>query len=87
MRDIRSDLEERAHIIEEQLRAAYAQFDRMVQQLQNERDARVSDLKEMLATIDKLLQFEARATDNVVTLENPLPAQPSLAERLRAVSG
>ena len=46
MRDIRSDLEERAHIIEEQLRAAYAQFDRMAQQLQSERDARLSDLRD-----------------------------------------
>jgi hypothetical protein len=84
MRDIRSDLEERAHIIEEQLRAAYAHFDRMVQQLQSEREARVSDLKETLATIEKLMQFEARAMDKVVTLENPLAA---LAERLKAVSG
>jgi hypothetical protein len=84
MRDVRSDLEERAHILEEQLRATYAHFDRMVQQL--ERDARISDLKDMLATIDKLTQFEARAMDNVVTLENPSPSQ-SLADRLRAVSG
>jgi hypothetical protein len=86
MRDIRSDLEERARIIEEQLRAAYAQFDRMVQQLQSERDARVCDLKEMLATIDKLMQFEARAMEKVVSLDNPSPSQ-SLADRLRAVSG
>ena len=84
MRDIRSDLEERARIIEEQLRAAYAQFDKMVQQLQSERDARVSDLKEMLATIDKLMQFEARAMEKVVTLDSP---SQSLADRLRAVSG
>ena len=56
----------------------------MVQQLQSERDARVSDLKEMLATIDKLMQFEARAMEKVVTLDSP---SQSLADRLRAVSG
>jgi hypothetical protein len=87
MRDIRSDLEERAHIIEEQLRAVYGHFERAVQQLQNERDARVSDLKGALAMIDKLMQFEAGVMDKVVTLENPSPSQPSLADRIKAASG
>jgi hypothetical protein len=87
MRDIRSDLEERAHIIEEQLRAAYGHFERAVQQLQNERDARVSDLKGTLAMIEKLAQFESGVMDKVVTLENPSPSQPSLADRIKAASG
>ena len=55
MRDIRSDLEERAHIIHEQLRAADAWFEKVMQKLQNERDAKVSDLKGTLAMIDKLI--------------------------------
>ena len=37
MRDIRGDLEERANIIQEQLRASYAHFENVVQQLQRER--------------------------------------------------
>ena len=41
MRDIRSDLEERTQIIEEQLKATYGHFERAVHQLQHERDARV----------------------------------------------
>ena len=81
MRDIRSDLEERAHIIEEQLRAVYGHFEKAVQQLQNERDARVSDLKGTLAMIDKLMQFESGVMDKVVTLEHPSPSQSSLADR------
>ena len=32
MRDIRSDLEERAHIVQEQVRVAYAHFERMANQ-------------------------------------------------------
>jgi hypothetical protein len=44
MRDIRSDLEERAQIIQEQLRGTNADFEKVMQQLQNERDARVADL-------------------------------------------
>ena len=86
MRDIRSDLEERAHIIQEQMRAAYAHFERMAQQLQSERDARVSGLKETLAMIDKLIQFETGTVAKVVTLENAPASQPSLADRMKAVN-
>ena len=86
MRDIRSDLEERAHVIHEQLRAADTHFDKMMKQLQNERDARVSDLKGTLAMIDKLMQFEARAMDKVVTLENPPAPQRSIIDRIAAVN-
>ena len=86
MRDIRSDLEERAHVIHEQLRAADAWFEKVMQKLQNERDAKVSDLKGTLAMIDKLMQFEAGVVDKVVTLDNPPPSQPSLADRIRNVS-
>ena len=86
MRDIRSDLEERAHIIQEQIRAAYAHFERMAQQLQSERDARVSDLKGTLAMIEKLIQFETGIVSNVVKLENAPASQPSLADRMKAVN-
>jgi hypothetical protein len=86
MRDIRSDLEERAHIIQEQVRVAYAHFERMVQQLQSERDARVADLKGSLAMIEKLLQFETGIMGNVVTLENAPSSQSSLADRMKAVN-
>ena len=86
MRDIRSDLEERAHIIQEQVRVAYAHFERMAQQLQSERDARVSGLKETLAMIDKLIQFETGTVAKVVTLENAPASQPSLADRMKAVN-
>ena len=45
MRDIRSDLQERANFIEQQIRAAHSHFEKMVQQLQRERDVRIADLK------------------------------------------
>jgi hypothetical protein len=86
MRDIRSDLEERAHIIQEQVRAAYSHFERMAQQLQSERDARLADLKGSLAMIEKLMQFESGIMANVVTLENAPASQPSLADRMKAVN-
>lgn len=85
MRDIRSDLEERANIVQEQIRGAYAHFEKVVQQMQSERDARVAELTETLAMIDKLMQFEASVVEKVVTLSNP-PMSPSLADRIRAAS-
>ena len=39
MRGISDDLEERAQIIQEQLRGTNAHFEKMMQQLQHERDA------------------------------------------------
>jgi hypothetical protein len=86
MRDIRSDLEERAHIIQEQVKVAYAHFERMAQQLQSERDARIADLKGSLAMIEKLIQFETGIVSNVVKLENAPASQPSLADRMKAVN-
>ena len=86
MRDIRNDLEERASIIQEQLRASYAHFENVVQQLQRERDARIADLSETLAMIEKFMQFEAGIVDKVVTLENVPTPQSSLADRIRAAN-
>ena len=86
MRDIRCDLEERANIVEEQIRGAYAHFEKVVQQLQSERDGRIAELTETLAMIDKLMQFEAGVMDKVVTLPNPSVSHPSLADRIRAAS-
>jgi dsDNA-specific endonuclease/ATPase MutS2 len=86
MRDIRSDLEERANVIEEQVRGIYAHFERAAQQLQRECDAKVAELKETRAMIDRLMQFESGIMDKVVTLENPSPSQPSLADRIRAAN-
>ena len=42
MRDIRKDLQDRARLLEEQISGAYAQFDKMIEQLQTERDGRGS---------------------------------------------
>ena len=86
MRDIRSDLEERANILQEQLKASYAHFENVVQQLERQRDAKVADLKQTLVMIEKLMQFESGVMDNVVTLENLPSTQPSLVDRIRAVN-
>jgi hypothetical protein len=53
MRDIRIDLQERARLIEDQISASYAQFEKMIEQLQSERESRVSELKSELAALSK----------------------------------
>ena len=81
MRDIRNDLAERARLIEDQISAAYAQFEKMLEQLQNERDGKVSDLKSEFAALGKLMEVENRRMANVLPLALPGPApQLSLAD-------
>ncbi len=87
MRDIRSDLQQRANLCEEQVRIAYAHFENMVQQLHIERDARIAELKTTLAMIERLMAFEETLIDSVVTLESPQAQTHALAERLKAASG
>lgn len=75
MRDIRSDLQERTTLIEAQIRAAYAHFERIVQQLQNERDAKITDLKSGLAMINEFMELEERFLGK---LPSPGPAPSPL---------
>lgn len=60
MRDIRGDLQDRVHLIEEQISAAHAQFEKRVEQLKSERDGRVEELKSELAAIGRLMEAEHR---------------------------
>jgi hypothetical protein len=76
MRDIRGDLQERAALIDGEIRAAYAHFEKTVQQLQSERDARISDLKSGLAMIAKFMEFEERCLDHSSPM---VPASPLVA--------
>jgi hypothetical protein len=80
MRDIRGDLQERAILVEGQIRAAVAHFDTAIQQLQTERDARIADLKAGLAMIAKFMEFEERFlhTAPPVTQVSPLVALAEL---------
>jgi hypothetical protein len=60
MRDIRGDLQERVRLIEEQINLAYAHFEKVIGQLQKERDERITELKAELQAIGKLIQAEHR---------------------------
>jgi hypothetical protein len=84
MRDIRGELQERANLIEEQIRGVYAHFEKVVQQLQSERDAKVAE-QGAHTMINKLVEFEDGFLD-VVALSNPQAPRVSLAKRIKAAS-
>jgi len=87
MRDIRSDLQERANVVEEQIRGVCAHYEKVVEQLQRERDARIAELQSTRSMITKLIEFESALAENVVPLENSKIPRPSLAERIKAANG
>jgi hypothetical protein len=64
MRDIRSDLQDRASLLEEQINAHEAQFDKIVEQLRVEHEGRLEDLKAEFAAVTKLMELEQRRIGN-----------------------
>ena len=90
MRDIRADLEERANIIQGQVNAAHAHFEKVMQQMQAERDARIAELTETLAMINKLMQFESgigrQSRDAAASSGRKAPNREFFADRQATVS-
>ena len=76
MRDIRSDLQERATLIDEQIKGVYDHFERSIRQLQNERDARIVELQSALSMIAKFIEFEDR---NMPKVTQAVPSSPLVA--------
>ena len=58
MRDIRSDLQDRVNLVEKEITAAVTHFEKAVEQLQSECDARVARLKAELAVLGALIESE-----------------------------
>jgi hypothetical protein len=87
MRDIRSDLQERADLTQDRIKAADVHFERMVERLRNEHDASVADLKETLAMIAKLMEFEERHIANMSHDATPPSSSQhaNLTQKLRRV--
>jgi hypothetical protein len=71
MRDIRSDLLERAKRIREDITRSVAQCEKAVQRLQSEYDGRVETLKAELAALEVLIAAERQR------MPDPRPMQPA----------
>ena len=88
MRDIRSDLQERADLAQDRIKAADVHFERMIEQVRNEHDASVADLKAALAMIAKLMEFEERHMASVspdTTSSPPSSQRANLVQKLSRV--
>jgi len=65
MRDIRGDLQDRAALLEEQISAHEAQFDKLIEQLKREHDSRLEDLTTELEAVTRLMDLELRRIETV----------------------
>jgi hypothetical protein len=54
MRDISSDLQERANATEDEIRAINADYEKMIEQLQKEREGKLARVKSKLELISKV---------------------------------
>jgi hypothetical protein len=83
MRDIRSDLQERANATEEELRVINADYGKIIEQLQTERAAKVAEAKMKLEMISKLIEFELDKVPSVT----PPGALPHLSRVVSLPNG
>lgn len=81
MRDISTDLRDRANVLNEQIDAAQAKFDRHIEQIKKEHDARLKGLKADLDAVNMLIGAEQRRLGNTpaVSKDQPQP-QPQAQE-------
>src|SRR5262245_26483752 len=76
MRDIRSDLHERANLAEEEIRTFYTDYERKIEQLHKERDAKVAKAKMKLEILSKLIEFENADASNMPSVAPPEALPP-----------
>jgi hypothetical protein len=83
MRDIRADLQERVKLLDDQISAAQAQFDKFLEQIKDEHEGRLKDLKAELDAVNHLLSIEHRrhggqpaAPKAQVESQRSAPSQP-----------
>jgi hypothetical protein len=64
MRDIRDDLQERAKMLDEQIKSERDQFDGLVAQLKQEHGANIERLKAEIDAVKRVMGFEDRRLSN-----------------------
>lgn len=77
MRDIRSDLQERAGVIGEQIKAAQAHFEKFVEQIKGEHNTRINDLRSELDAVNTLMGIEHRRHGSPPKAQ-PQPQRPQM---------
>jgi len=77
MRDIRGDLQDRAALLEEQINAHEAQFEKLIEQLKREQDSRVEDLKAELEAVNRLMEVELRRLETIPSAPRAQGREPA----------
>lgn len=81
MRDISTDLRDRANFLKEQIDAAQAKFDRHIEQIKKEHHSRLEGLKADLDAVNTLIGAEHRRLGNTPAASNDQPqSQPQSQE-------
>ena len=87
MRDIRSDLQDRANLIAEQIRSAKGQYDAHIETLKSEHQIILEELKSALLDVQRVIGFEGRregssapATEAEPQASSRSPRQPQQAQ-------
>ena len=73
-----ADLQERVKLLDDQINAAQAQFDKFLEQIKSEHDARLKDLKAELEAVNHLLGIEHRRLHGAA--RHPSPKRWQIAE-------
>ena len=74
MRDIRGDLQDRASLLEEQINAHEAETEKLFEQLKQEHETRLEDLRAELEAVNRLMELELRRLSSA-------PAAPTMQTR------
>ena len=80
MRDIRGDLQDRSNRLAEQIRAAQAQFDKVIEQLKLEHQGKLEDLKSDLDTVRMVMKSEDRLGSRITPSKQSEPRAPQRAQ-------
>ena len=73
MRDIRSDLQDRAEALERDIKAAQTRFDELIERLKQEHDGKLKDLRAELDAVKLLIGLEHRLLGNGTPKANGAP--------------
>ena len=74
MRDIRGELQDRASLLEDQINAHEAEFEKLIEQLKREHDSKLEDLTAELEAVTRLTEVELRRFSSA-------PAAPTVQTR------
>ena len=74
MRDIRGELQDRASLLEDQINAHEAEFEKLIEQLKREHDSKLEDLTAELEVVTRLTEVEHRRFSSA-------PAAPTVQTR------